>query len=129
VRRSGGPGWALVGDAGYFKDPITAHGMTDALRDSELLADVLLEALSGAADEAEALARYQRQRDRLSLRLFEATGRVASFDWDLVQVQQLVREASAAMTDEVETLQALGERGHGPGSAPFVPPDSLVSPR
>ena len=39
VRRSWGPGWALVGDAGYFKDPITAHGMTDALRDAELLAD------------------------------------------------------------------------------------------
>ena len=33
-----GPGWALVGDAGYFKDPITAHGITDALRDAELLA-------------------------------------------------------------------------------------------
>ena len=37
VRRSWGPGWALVGDAGYFKDPITTHGMTDALRDAELL--------------------------------------------------------------------------------------------
>jgi flavin-dependent dehydrogenase len=37
-RKCYGPGWALVGDAGYFKDPITAHGMTDALRDAELLA-------------------------------------------------------------------------------------------
>ena len=33
-----GPGWALVGDAGYWKDPISAHGLTDALRDAELLA-------------------------------------------------------------------------------------------
>ena len=33
-----GPGWALVGDAGSFKDPLTAHGITDALRDAELLA-------------------------------------------------------------------------------------------
>lgn len=127
VRRSGGPGWALVGDAGYFKDPVTAHGMTDALRDSELLADALLDGLSGAADEADALALYQSRRDRLSLPLFESTGRIASFDWDLGQVQQLVREASAAMTDEVEVLQALGERRDGPGPAAFIPPDSLVA--
>ena len=37
-RRSAGPGWALVGDAAYFKDPITAHGITDALIDAEHLA-------------------------------------------------------------------------------------------
>ena len=42
VRRSSGPGWALVGDAGYFKDPITTHGITDALRDAELLSDAVL---------------------------------------------------------------------------------------
>ena len=35
IRSCGGPGWALVGDAGYYKDPITAHGITDALRDAE----------------------------------------------------------------------------------------------
>ena len=33
-RQAHGPGWALVGDAGYFKDPITAHGISDALRDA-----------------------------------------------------------------------------------------------
>ena len=38
-RRPHGPGWALVGDAGYHKDPITAQGITDAFRDAELLAD------------------------------------------------------------------------------------------
>jgi 2-polyprenyl-6-methoxyphenol hydroxylase-like FAD-dependent oxidoreductase len=37
-RRPYGPGWALVGDAGYHKDPITAQGITDAFRDAELLA-------------------------------------------------------------------------------------------
>jgi len=40
LRRAYGPGWALVGDSGYFKDPITSHGLTDALRDAELLARV-----------------------------------------------------------------------------------------
>ena len=37
-----GPGWALVGDAGYWKDPISAHGLTDALRDAELLARAVI---------------------------------------------------------------------------------------
>ena len=38
-RRAAGPGWALVGDAGYHRDPITGHGITDAFRDAELLAE------------------------------------------------------------------------------------------
>jgi flavin-dependent dehydrogenase len=42
-----GPGWALVGDAGYHKDPITAQGITDAFRDSELLADALGASFAG----------------------------------------------------------------------------------
>ena len=47
LRQAHGPGWALVGDAGYFKDPITTHGMTDALRDAQLLADAVVAASSG----------------------------------------------------------------------------------
>ena len=43
MRSCGGPGWALVGDAGYYKDPVTAHGLTDALRDAELLVRAVLE--------------------------------------------------------------------------------------
>ena len=38
VRQPYGPGWALVGDAGYHRDPVTGHGITDAFRDAELLA-------------------------------------------------------------------------------------------
>ena len=59
LRRAAGPGWALVGDAGYFKDPLTAHGITDALRDAELLARAVAE---GGDD---ALADYQSTRDGL----------------------------------------------------------------
>ena len=58
VRQSWGPGWALVGDAGYYKDPITTHGMSDGLRDAELLADAVLEVLAGAPEPI-ALAAYQ----------------------------------------------------------------------
>lgn len=110
VRRSWGPGWALVGDAGYFKDPCTAHGMTDALRDAELLSDEVLEVLAGGVPEAVALARYQGTRDRLSRRLLEATEAVATFTWSLDEVRGLVRQVSSAMSDEVEHLQQLPDR-------------------
>ena len=104
VRRSWGPGWALVGDAGYFKDPITTHGMTDALRDAELLADALLAVLGGSA-EAVALADYQATRDRLSRDLFEVTEEVAAYGWDADRVQVLLRRVSSAMRDEVDLLE------------------------
>jgi flavin-dependent dehydrogenase len=107
VRRPWGPGWALVGDAGYFKDPITTHGLTDALRDAELLAGALLEALAGG-DERSAMAAYQRQRDRLSRDLFRVSDEIASYEWDGRGVQPLLRRLSAAMADEVELLAGLG---------------------
>ena len=47
-RKPFGPGWALVGDAGYNKDFITAQGITDAFRDAELCASALDESLSGS---------------------------------------------------------------------------------
>jgi 2-polyprenyl-6-methoxyphenol hydroxylase-like FAD-dependent oxidoreductase len=109
LRRCWGPGWALVGDAGYFKDPITTHGMSDAMRDAELLTDALLAVLSGAPDAA-ALAAYERVRDSLSSQLFDVTEAVAAFDWDLDRVRLLLREVSSAMADEVDHLQALPER-------------------
>jgi flavin-dependent dehydrogenase len=124
VRASAGPGWALVGDAGYFKDPCTAHGITDALRDAELLADHVLEWQAGMTPEPVAMARYQRTRDRLSRQLADVTEAVAGYDWDAETVRGLVRQVSAAMTDEVEHLAALPARSEGPnrpGSHLVVP--------
>ena len=111
VRRSWGRGWALVGDAGYFKDPLTTHGITDALRDADLLAEEVLEVLTGATPEPVALARYQATRGRLSRRLFEATDAVASYDWSLQDVRGLLRHVSSAMSDEVDHLYARPDRG------------------
>jgi flavin-dependent dehydrogenase len=107
MRRSWGPGWALVGDAGYFKDPITTHGMTDALRDAELLTQAILDTLDGVAPEAVGLARYQAMRDQLSSRLFDVTERVASYAWDLDEIRSLLREVSSAMRAEVKHVQSL----------------------
>lgn len=111
VRRSWGPGWALVGDAGYFKDPITTHGMTDALRDAELLADAIRDVLAGAVPEAAASARYQATRDHLSGPLFDVTERIASYTWDLTEIRRLLREVSSAMSAELTHLQCRPEPG------------------
>ncbi|HSK40569.1 MAG TPA: NAD(P)/FAD-dependent oxidoreductase [Arenibaculum sp.] len=104
MRAPSGPGWALVGDAGYFKDPLTAHGITDALRDAELLAD------AAARGSPAAFADYAAARDALSLPLFEATDAIASFDWDLAQVKEHHQALNKAMKHETEHLADLGER-------------------
>ena len=58
-----GAGWALVGDAGYHKDPITAQGMTDALLHAEMLANAVVTGFSGARALSAALGEYARRRD------------------------------------------------------------------
>lgn len=107
LRRSYGPGWALVGDAGYFKDPLSAHGLTDALRDAELLATAVIDGLGGRASLDEALEHYQSTRDRLSIPLFDVVDRVASQQWDDAEIGQLLLQLSRTMADEVEALAAL----------------------
>jgi flavin-dependent dehydrogenase len=132
LRRAWGPGWALVGDAGYFKDPISTHGMTDALRDAELLADALLEILLGSVPEAVALGHYERTRDRLSTALFEVTEAVAAYDWDAESIQGLLRGMSSAMSDEVDHLMTRPTRPDVPGPESVqVPlgPDRVPMPR
>jgi menaquinone-9 beta-reductase len=93
-RQSFGPGWALVGDAGYFKDPLTAHGITDAFIDADLLAQAV------AAGTEAAFAGYQSARDTLAVAHFDVTDAVASFEWDLPTVQQLHRALSEEMKKE-----------------------------
>ena len=105
VRQSYGPGWALVGDAAYFKDPLTAHGMTDALVDAELLARAVADASPGA------LEGYQRARDARSLRFFELTDAIASFEWDLPALQRMHLELSEEMKREAAEVIALHADG------------------
>jgi len=101
IKRGYGPGWALVGDAAYFKDPLTAHGITDALRDAELLARAI------ARGTSTALAEYDVTRHDLSRRLFEITDEIASFAWTDEEVQSLHRAFSGEMSREVRALAAL----------------------
>jgi menaquinone-9 beta-reductase len=100
LRRSHGPGWALVGDAGYFKDPITAHGITDALRDADLLAEAVLDGAPAA------LAGYGEARDALSADLFRITDAIAALPADLDRLKDLHRALADAMKVEQRWLAA-----------------------
>jgi flavin-dependent dehydrogenase len=68
-----GPGWALVGDAGYHKDPFTGLGISDAFIYADALAERVHEGLSGRRTLADALAEYQRIRDAETKQLYDFT--------------------------------------------------------
>lgn len=76
-RRPYGAGWALVGDAGYVKDPATAQGITNSFSHAELLAEAIDEGLSGRREMAETLADYERRRNEEVLPMFEHTVQLA----------------------------------------------------
>jgi len=109
MRTPWGPGWALVGDAGYFKDPITAHGISDALRDAELLARALMDVFLDGVPEAIALRGYHETRDRLSRPLFTVSEHIAAYAWSTASIEAHLRSMSAAMVDELEHLLALDD--------------------
>jgi 2-polyprenyl-6-methoxyphenol hydroxylase-like FAD-dependent oxidoreductase len=89
-RKPYGPGWALVGDAGYNKDFITAQGISDALRDAELCAGALDASLSGARDFDEAMGEYQATRDEHVLPMYEFTYQLASLEPPPAEMQALL---------------------------------------
>jgi flavin-dependent dehydrogenase len=103
LRQCHGAGWALAGDAGYFKDPLTAHGITDALRDAELLSRAII------AGGTPAFAAYQRERDALSRPFLRITDAIASFSWDLDEVKQLHADLSAVMKAETNHVAGLSQ--------------------
>jgi len=92
-RKPYGPGWALVGDAGYNKDFITAQGMHDAFRDAELCAAALDDAFTGARSFEDAMADYQLTRDRQVLPMYELTCELATLEPPPPELQQLLGAA------------------------------------
>ena len=73
-----GPGWALVGDAGYHRDFLTGLGITDAFRDAEYVAQAAHQGLSGERPMDEAMADYQKKRDTSAKPLYDFTTKMAS---------------------------------------------------
>ncbi len=77
-RKPFGPGWALVGDAGYHKDPIGAQGISDAFRDAELLANAVDDGFSGRSGIDDALAGYEQQRNDAVMAMYRFNCEMAS---------------------------------------------------
>jgi 2-polyprenyl-6-methoxyphenol hydroxylase-like FAD-dependent oxidoreductase len=87
-RRSSGPGWALAGDAGHFKDPIIGQGIRDALRFGRLLGEAAGPVLDDPRRLDEALVATERRRDRECLATYHWGNRESR----IFRVSPLVKE-------------------------------------
>jgi 2-polyprenyl-6-methoxyphenol hydroxylase-like FAD-dependent oxidoreductase len=85
-----GPGWALVGDAAYAKDPLTAQGISDAFIDAEGLADAIDAGLSGRRPLNDALAGHHAARDRRVKPMYDFTCELALLEPPPPPMQQLL---------------------------------------
>lgn len=94
-RKPYGPGWALAGDAGYLKDPVTASGITDAFRDAELLTEALDAGFSGRQELETALAGFETRRNEQSAAMYEFTTQLATQDPPPPEMQHLLRAVSS----------------------------------
>jgi flavin-dependent dehydrogenase len=103
-REATGPGWALVGDAGYHKDPVGAYGISDALAHAELLAARLDEALRGDRPMEAALAEYAEERDREAMARYQFNLEAAKFD----PLPELLNILRAVRDDQTEIDRFLG---------------------
>jgi flavin-dependent dehydrogenase len=106
LRQAGGPGWALVGDAGYHRDPITGHGITDAFRDAELLATAIDRSLDDPTLERAAMTSYQRTRDAMLRDVFDLTRALTAFPPPdrFVELQLQLSEALEREADELASF-------------------------
>jgi 2-polyprenyl-6-methoxyphenol hydroxylase-like FAD-dependent oxidoreductase len=105
ARAASGPGWALVGDAGYHRDPITGHGISDAFRDADLLATALDAGLRGAVPLEVALAGFGRERDAARREIFDVTTALGDFP-PVDEFEALQRRLSTAIEIEAGALAA-----------------------
>ena len=121
-RRPYGPGWALVGDAAYHKDPITAQGITDAFHDAEALAQAIDHGFSGRRPLEEALADYERQRNEAVMPLYEFTCRLATLEPTQPRTMQLL---AALRGNQEQTNRWIGLIAGTASIAEFVSPENI----
>ncbi len=121
-RRPHGDGWALVGDAGYHKDPILALGISDAFRDAELLAGAVDAGLSGRRPLGPALAGYERRRNELAAPGYESTLEFARLQAPPPEQQMLF---DALRDDPEQTSRLFGTFAGTVAKADFFSPENL----
>ena len=104
-RKPYGLGWALVGDAGYHKDPNTAQGIADAFRDAEMLAEAIDAGFSGRQPLEEALADYEQKRDEATMPMYDLTCQLSALEAPPPEMIQLF---TALRSNQTETNNFLG---------------------
>ena len=121
-RKPFGPGWALIGDAGYNKDPITAQGITDAFHDVERCVTAIDESLSGRRPFDAAMADYQRARDEHVLPMYQFTCQLATLEPPPPRTQQLF----AAIAGNQSAMDSFVQMNAGTISpAAFFAPENI----
>lgn len=93
-RQATGPGWALIGDAGHFKHPSTAQGISDAIEQALHVAD----ALTGTGED---LSSYESWRDERAREHYEW-----SFDYGRLPRPEVARPIFAGLASDPEAGQA-----------------------
>ena len=106
LKQAWGPGWALVGDAGYFKDPLSAHGITDAFIGAELLADAAVQSLTCGVDEVDAFGRFQAVRDEMAAAMMPPVAAAVSFPPDMSVMKTAFRDMSRVMRAEWALIES-----------------------
>jgi 2-polyprenyl-6-methoxyphenol hydroxylase-like FAD-dependent oxidoreductase len=89
-RKPFGPGWVLIGDAGYNKDPITAQGISDAFSDAELVSAALDEVFNGIRSYDEVMSEFHLSRDAHAMPIYEFTTQLATLEPPPQEMQQLL---------------------------------------
>lgn len=117
LRQPWGPGWVLVGDAGYHRDPYSAHGITDAFRDAELAARAIRAALVEPVVEADAMVSFHTWRDDFAVPMFGLTARMASYEWTTDEVLELMSLMGDEGEREAHFLTNLPALPEMPGTA------------
>jgi flavin-dependent dehydrogenase len=95
-RRSSGPGWALPGDAGHFKDPVTAQGIRDALRYGRRLGELAAPALGDPPALDRTLRAWETERDEECIEAYQWTNKLARAEPMTPLEVELYRELSAS---------------------------------
>jgi 2-polyprenyl-6-methoxyphenol hydroxylase-like FAD-dependent oxidoreductase len=88
-RKPYGRGWALVGDASYDRDPITAQGISDAFIDAESLAEAVSSVLSGDGTFEKRLAAHETARNERVRPMYEFTTELAALEPPAPEMQAL----------------------------------------
>jgi 2-polyprenyl-6-methoxyphenol hydroxylase-like FAD-dependent oxidoreductase len=121
-RKPYGPGWALVGDAGYHKDPLGGEGITDAFRDAELFTDAIDAGFSGRRSLEAALADYERQRNEVAMPVSELVRQFASLT--LPPPEQL-QFFAALRENPAETSRLFGTVAQVVSVSEFFAPENM----